>query len=62
MRYLQVSLISHHRVATGLLENYGKCPSGTLVIALSHSPELGQAKQLIKEPLCLVISGNYVQI
>lgn len=56
------SLIFDHRVAAGLLVNYGKCPSGTIVFALSHSPELGQAKQLIKELLCLVISGNYVQI
>lgn len=33
---------------TRLQVNPGKCPIGSLVFALSHSFELGQAKQLIK--------------
>lgn len=42
--------------------NPGKCPTRTRVFALFHSFKLGPAKQLIKEPLCPVISGNYAQI
>lgn len=53
-----LSLMFAYRVPV----NPGKCPTRTRVFALFHSFKLGPAKQLIKEPLCPVISGNYVQI